>query len=378
MDPKETQTPEKDALSSAKEKAAAAKEALAPVQGKMRALWDRYKPTGLKGYAIRTALVNTLCLVLAVYACHFFFARGMDMIALCLLVVLAGVIVHANIMFALDMREPIMALTDLAKRIAAGGYGLQAAQTGNDEIGELTAAINNMSTKISQSEKVQAEFISSVSHELRTPLTAITGWSETMLFDESITGDSRRGLEIIGREAGRLTNMVNDLLEFTRIQDGRFKLTMELVDITAELEDAMMAYSDLLSRENMTMRYAVPDTMAPLINGDPERLRQVFLNILDNAAKYGKGSKTVDIAVTYNTEYISISFRDHGPGIPENELAHVKEKFFKGSSHVRGNGIGLAVCDEIVTRHGGELLVANAEGGGALITVKLPVSDIHV
>ena len=195
-----------------------------------------------------------------------------------------------------------------------------------------------------------------------------------MLFDENITGDSRRGLEIIGREAGRLTNMVNDLLEFTRIQDGRFKLTMGIVDVIVELEDAMMAYSDLLRKENMQMAYHMPDGDIPFINGDPERLRQVFLNILDNAAKYGRGG-TVDIGVKATKTDVFILFRDHGPGIPENEIAHVKERFFKGSTHVRGNGIGLAVCDEIVTRHGGELLINNAEGGGLIVTVKLPIGD---
>lgn len=350
-----------------------------PFAEHVKRLWTKLEPKGLKGYAIRTAVVNIVCLAAAVFLCHLFLSKGMTMVALCTLVIAAGLIVLSNIMFAMDMREPIVALTDLAERISDGGYGLQAPIIGEDEIGELTDAINHMSAKICEYEKVQSEFISSVSHELRTPLTAITGWSETMLFDENITGDSRRGLEIIGREAGRLTNMVNDLLEFTRIQDGRFKLTMDIVDITAELEDAILAYSDLLRKENMQVNYHMPDGLVPLINGDPERLRQVFLNILDNAAKYARGGgNTVDIGVKYNDERIAVMFRDHGPGIPENEIAHVKEKFFKGSSHVRGNGIGLAVCDEIITRHGGELLISNAEGGGLIVTVMLPVSEANI
>ena len=357
-------------------------EKLQPTSEKLKGITEKLKPAakklkaeGLKGYAIRTAVYNVACLAAAVVLYHFLLTKGLPVAAICMVVVAGGLIVHSNIMFAMDMREPITALTDLAKRISDGGYGLQAPKLGEDEIGDLTDAINHMSAKISDYEKVQAEFISSVSHELRTPLTAITGWSETMLFDENITGESRRGLEIIGREAGRLTNMVNDLLEFTRIQDGRFKLTMETVDIIVELEDAMMAYSDLLRKENMRMAYHMPDSDIPFINGDPERLRQVFLNILDNAAKYAKGG-TVDIGIKATEEHVFILFRDHGPGIPENEIAHVKERFFKGSSHVRGNGIGLAVCDEIVTRHGGELLMANAEGGsGLIVTVKLPIGD---
>ena len=359
---------------SLKDKLNPAVQKLQPLREKLQALPQKLKAEGLKGYAIRTAVMNVSCLAVAVLVCHFLLSMGATVPALCMLVIAAGLIVHSNIMFAMDMSEPIRNLIDLCQRISDGGYGLQAPKGGDDEIGELTDVINHLSAKISEYEKTQAEFISSVSHELRTPLTAITGWSETMLFDENIMGDSRRGLEIIGREAGRLTNMVNDLLEFTRIQDGRFKLTMSTVDVIAELEDAMMAYGDLLRKENMQMAYHMPEADIPFITGDPERLRQVFLNILDNAAKYGRGG-TIDIGIKANQDHVFVLFRDHGPGIPENEIAHVKERFFKGSTHTRGNGIGLAVCEEIVTRHGGELLIANAEGGGLIVTVKLPAGD---
>lgn len=330
---------------------------------------------GLKAMSAQTALISVGALVLSGLLGHLFLRNGWVAATVCLFIVLAAVVCYVNLRFLMSITAPIGELTDLARRISDGGYGLQAVKSSDDEIGELTDAINEMSAKICEAEKVQSEFVSSVSHELRTPLTAITGWSETMLFDETITGDSRRGLEIIGREAGRLTNMVSDLLEFTRIQDGRFKMTMELLDVTAELEDALMTYGDLLKKENMRLVYDVPEGEIPLINGDPERLRQVFLNILDNAAKYGTSGEVVEVKLQQIGEAVFINFRDHGPGIPENELAHVKEKFYKGSSHVRGNGIGLSVCDEIVTRHGGELLVENAQGGGASVTVILPIGE---
>ena len=333
------------------------------------------KPPGLRSYALRTTVINAVCMVVAVLVCHALLSKGLTVAALCAIVIAAGIIFYSNLMFALDMRDPIVALTEFVRRISEGGYGLQATKTCEDEIGELTDAINQVSARICEYEKVQSEFISSVSHELRTPLTAITGWSETMLFDSRITGDSRRGLEIIGREAGRLTNMVNDLLEFTRIQDGRFKLTMETVDIIAEVEDAVLAYSDLLGKENMQVNFHFPEDEIPLVNGDPERLRQVFLNILDNAAKYAGSGRLIDIGVKHSDDLVAIMFRDYGPGIPEGEISRVKEKFYKGSSHVRGNGIGLAVCDEIITRHGGELLISNAEGGGIIVTVLLPVRE---
>ena len=284
------------------------------------------------------------------------------------------VVCFANIFFINTLVSPIRGLTNVARQIAEGSYGIQAEKKYDDEIGDLTDAINEMSTKISQAEKVQSEFISSVSHELRTPLTAITGWSETLMYDPEIKGDSRRGIQIISKEAGRLTKMVEELLEFTRMQDGRFNLRIEQINIEAELEDTIFAYGELLRQENIELHYSPSEDPIPEMPGDPERLRQVFLNILDNAAKYGKSGGEIDVAAKLQGETVVITVRDHGPGIPPAELPYVKQKFYKGSSKERGSGIGLAVCDEIVERHGGELLIENAEGGGVIATIKLPIN----
>lgn len=270
----------------------------------------------------------------------------------------------------------LTALTDFARRISDGSFGLKTELLPGGELGELAAQINALSEEIARSDKLQKEFISSVSHELRTPLTAIGGWAETLGYDEAIQGDSRRGVDIIEKETGRLTKMVEELLEFTRIQDGRFRLNMEPVDIAAEVEDAIFTYSRLLQRENVELRYACDEENIPVIDADPERLRQVLLNILDNAVKYGRDGESVEVSVKADGNSVIITVRDHGPGIPENELAHVKEKFYKGSGKARGSGIGLAVCEEIVTRHGGKLKIENAEGGGALATVQLPVRTV--
>lgn len=229
-----------------------------------------------------------------------------------------------------------------------------------------------MSEKVAIAEKSRTEFISQVSHELRTPLTAITGWAETIAYDPAVQGDSLRGIHIISKEAERLTGMVKELLEFTRIQDGRFNLRVELIDIAAELEDAIFTYGELMRQAGIEVNYTQPPAEIPLIPGDPERLKQVFCNLLDNAAKHG-GGKRITVHLTQRDGEYVITIRDFGPGIPEAELPYVKQKFYKGSSKARGSGIGLAVCDEIVQRHGGRLDIANAEGGGTVVTVYLPL-----
>lgn len=279
----------------------------------------------------------------------------------------------SNLYFVRTIIEPIRSLTAVARLIAEGSYGIQLEKQYNDEIGELTDTINEMSDKISRAERVQSEFISSVSHELRTPLTAITGWSETLAYDEAICGDSRRGLEIISQETARLSKMVEELLEFTRIQDGRFTLSMERVDVKALLKDSVDTYGELFRQEGLELVYQPPEEAVPSIVGDPQRLKQVFLNLLDNAAKYGREGTRVIVRLSFSADYIVITIRDFGRGIPNDELPFIKTKFYKGSSRERGSGIGLAICEEIVTRHNGSLSLANAPDGGVIVTVRLPV-----
>jgi len=303
--------------------------------------------------------------------------RQVMLVDLSIVAAIVGVIllvVISSLLFINNVVEPVAEVTEAAKRISGGSYGIQVPNHYSDEMGELVDN-NDMSLKISQSEKMQTEFISSVSHELRTPLTAINGWGETLLADES--GDTRqlrRGVGIILKESRRLTNMVEELLEFSKMQDGRFTLRVEPMDLQAEFEDAIYTYRELFRQDGISLEYEDGGEIYDLpIAGDPERLKQVFCNVLDNAAKHGGSGKRITASMTREGDAYVIRIRDYGPGIPEAELPFVKQKFYKGSSKARGSGIGLAVCDEIVQRHGGTFDIANAEGGGTVVTIRLPI-----
>ena len=280
-------------------------------------------------------------------------------IGVCTLIGIAilTMVYFSNLYFVRSIVEPLASINETARLIADGSYGIQIEKKFDDEIGELTDTINDMSLKIKQSEKTQSEFISSVSHELRTPLTAITGWAETIQSGElKDPGDVRKGMDIIVSEAHRLTNMVEPL------------------DLKAELEDAVYTYREFFRKEGIALEYTeCPEEMIP-ISGDPGRLRQVFCNLLDNAAKHGGEGKRIDASIRLEGSFVVIRIRDYGPGIPDDELPLVKKKFFKGSSKARGSGIGLAVCDEITEMHGGSLDLSNAPGGGTLVVVQLPVA----
>ena len=282
----------------------------------------------------------------------------------------------SNIYFVRSIVDPVENITVIAQRIATGSYGIQLEKKFDDEIGDLTDAINDMSIRIKEAESMKSEFISSVSHELRTPLTAINGWAETIQSGEIRTpNEFHKGMEIIISEARRLTNMVEELLEFSRMQDGRFTLSVERLDLKSELEDAVYTYQEFFRKEGITLEYQECKDEMVLISGDPERLRQVFCNLLDNAAKHGGSGKRIDVSLDRDSTDAVLRIRDYGPGIPPEELPQVKMKFYKGSSKARGSGIGLAVCEEIVQRHEGILDVDNAPGGGCLVTVRLPIDE---
>jgi len=289
-----------------------------------------------------------------------------------------GMVLILNMVFSRYVMMPVIEITKMSKRIAEGSYGIQINDDYPDEIGDMVESINEMSLKIAQTDKIQTEFISSISHELRTPLTAITGWGETLTYSETLDHDSKRGVAIMLREARRLTKMVEELLEFTKMQDGRFTLNIEDVDISAELEDAIFTFREVVHQDELEFDYHNDMYDSVLIPGDPNRLKQVFFNIFENVLKYGREGKRIEVYIGIIDEDIVITIRDFGPGAPEDELDHLKMKFYKGSnSKERGSGIGLAVCDEIIRYHGGTLELSNAEGGGFRVTIILPPAGIQ-
>ena len=266
------------------------------------------------------------------------------LIILAIMAAVIFVIVISSLLLINNVVAPVSAVSEAAKQISGGSYGYQIPNRYADEMGELVDNINDMSLKIGENEKLQSEFISSVSHELRTPLTAINGWGETLLADDGSDPEAlRRGLNIIVKESGRLTNMVEELLDFSKMADGRFALHLEQMDLQAEFEDAVYTYREVFKQQGITLDYHSDGVYDEPITADPERLKQVFCNVLDNAAKHA------------------------------DDLPHVKEKFYKGSSKARGSGIGLAVCDEIIRLHNGTLAIGNAKGGGCIVTIRLPI-----
>ena len=219
---------------------------------------------------------------------------------------------------------------------------------------------------------MKIDFISSVSHELRTPLTAIKGWAETLQTGGIGRETYDKGMNVIVREAERLSGMVEELLDFSRMQSGRMRLILKKIDLLAELDEAVYMFTDRARTEHKNLIYDEEDTMLSPILGDVNRLRQVFINVIDNALKYTNPGGTVRVSAYEDDGFIRVIIKDSGCGIPAEHLPNVKKKFYKANQNVRGNGSGLAVANEIMELHSGSLDIDSEEGMGTTVIITIP------
>ncbi len=305
-------------------------------------------------------------------------AADNQIITMVALITLLGIavillVILSSSYFISSIVKPVGQVGETARKIAQGNFDVRLKKANDDEVGELCDVINYMAEELSTTEKLKNDFISSVSHELRTPLTAIKGWGETLKEDGCNDPEMmKKGMTVILNETDRLSQMVEDLLDFSRMQSGRFKLVFDKTDLLAELGEAVLMFTERAKREGISLIYNEPDLYVTVM-GDKNRLRQVFINIIDNALKYSDSGDSVTIDAFRDREDVVIAVADTGCGIKAEDLAKVKTKFFKGNSTRRGSGIGLAVADEIISLHGGSLELDSVEQEGTTVTIRIPI-----
>ena len=280
----------------------------------------------------------------------------------------------SGVYFVSSIVNPVAAVSHTAHRIALGEYGVRLDKHYDDEIGRLCDSINFMAREIGTAEQMKNEFISSVSHELRTPLTAIKGWSDTLQAAPEDRTLVSQGLAVIGKEVTRLSGLVEELLDFSRVESGRITLHLGLVSVLAELEEAVFLFRDRAARAGVSLEYRPCEELPPVM-GDADRIKQVLINILDNAVKYSRAGDRVRIEAAVLPIGVQIVISDTGIGIEPDKLAKVTQKFYQTDSANPGSGIGLAVADEIIRLHNGRMEIDSELNVGTTVTVTLPTAE---
>ena len=269
--------------------------------------------------------------------------------------------------------SPIKQVTSVAEKMAKGDFQVRCKKKSNDEVGRLADTLNYMANEIIEKERIKNEFLASVSHELRTPLTSIKGWAvilnSTSPEEAEIFKD---GLKIIEKETERLSGMVEELLDFSKLLSGKISLKFKRTSMTDLIEYIKRHMTPVAQRNRINFEVEYPKQL-PEISIDENRIKQVLINVLDNAFKFTSQGGLVSFKVYVEEDFIVMIVQDNGCGIPSHELPYVKEKFFKGKNSKAASGIGLSVSNEIIIKHEGQLDIESQEGKGTKVIIKLPI-----
>lgn len=272
---------------------------------------------------------------------------------------------------------PLEALNSTAEQLIKSEYASRLVKPSEAEFASVATIYNSMFDQIERTEQVQNEFISSISHELRTPLTAIKGWGETLSSGGLDDKDELSlGLEIICKEAERMIGLVEDLLDFSHLQAGRISLNIDKVSINHLVGEIHDLLSIKAARKSVALAMELGGGL-PEMEGDGNRLKQVLLNLLDNSLKFTPMGGSITVRTHRYGEAVEIDVIDTGPGIAAKDLPQVLSKFVKVDGRSPGSGLGLSIANEIVTLHGGQLLLNSEVGKGTTATVRLPIGGVH-
>lgn len=267
--------------------------------------------------------------------------------------------------------RPINNIRDVSAQMAQGKFDARIEGDYRYELGELASTLNYMAQEIVRTNQIKDDFISSISHELRTPLTSIKGWSETLNSGGFDPEETKIGMKIISKETDRLIGLVEEILDFSKLEQNAMKLVMGTVDLRELLQEIMLNVWAKAEMKQIKLQLDSEET-AYLVHGDGNRLKQVFLNIVDNAIKFSHESSIIFLSLQRIDGNIEISVQDTGIGISAENLARVRDRFFQVDHQNGGTGLGLAISQQFVERHHGQMLIRSELGAGTTITVSLP------
>ncbi|MCM3340532.1 HAMP domain-containing histidine kinase [Paenibacillus sp. MER TA 81-3] len=286
--------------------------------------------------------------------------------------IVVAIVAVLGIFLSRTITGSITELKLAAEQMAEGDFTARAKKRYRDELGTLADTFNTMAAKIRRNEQLKNDFISSVSHEIRTPLTSIKGWVVTLKTEpKDGTAMLADGLEIIESETDRLTVLVDELLDLSKLDNGRIVLSRTPLHLADLLRHIGKQLAPRAARQSISLEVQADDTL-PVIHADENRLKQVLINLLDNALKFTGPNGIIKVYTQSSQEQVVITVEDTGAGIAEEDIEHVLQKFYKGNNSAAGSGLGLSICYEIVKLHQGQLKIDSQSGQGTKVYIYLP------
>ncbi|CAM3969133.1 sensor histidine kinase [Saccharibacillus endophyticus] len=296
------------------------------------------------------------------------------LVSMAIIAAILVIVLIVSIGLANSIVRPINNIIAVSAQMAKGRFDVRVEGDYRYELGEMGSTLNYMAEEIVRSNQIKDDFISSISHELRTPLTSIKGWSETLDSGGYDPDETRIGMGIISKETERLIGLVEELLDFSKLQQNEMKLTMAHVELKELLKEIVLNVWAKAELKKVQLRLDADGDSFP-VYGDANRLKQVFLNIVDNAIKFSHESSVIVLHVVREDGWVRTAVQDSGIGIDEENLKRVKDRFFQVNTQGGGTGLGLAITQQLVELHEGELNMTSELGVGTTVSVKLPLLE---
>jgi signal transduction histidine kinase len=294
-------------------------------------------------------------------------------VLICVGMLVIAIVTVLGLLLSWTITRSIKDLKQAADRMTEGDFSIRVHKRYRDELGSLADTLNMMASRILKSEQLKNDFISSVSHELRTPLTSIKGWVITL---KSNGNDNKpllhEGLDIIESESDRLTRMVDELLDFSKLDNGRIVIHYAPVHLSELLHHIGRQLAPRAARQGILLEIQTDETL-PTIQADENRLKQVLINLIDNSLKFTDASGRILVHAHTALGQVVITVEDTGSGIAEEDIANVLQKFYKVDQHASGSGLGLSISDQIIKLHQGELRLTSKVGKGTTVHIFLPI-----
>lgn len=289
-------------------------------------------------------------------------------------VVLLGFLVYKGIQ---RIMRPLKELQYAVENMSNKDYTTRVNVSSKDEIGKLSEAFNDMAAEIEREDEAQKAFLATVSHELRTPISYVKGYSEAIQNNYIESDEKDAAMDLIIREANRMERLTTELLQLVRTTNDKQAIELYPIVLSETIREAVKLLENLSATKNINYHYSLDEQI--IVQGNEEKLKQIFINIIENAIRYSDDGTIISITTTMNDKNAVIQFIDNGIGIPSKDLPHITERFYRvnkaRSRADGGSGLGLSIVEQLVKQHNGNLTIKSEVGKGTTVIISIPMME---